>query len=67
VTQALELSGDRASHTKLDRVRAEAQATWDELLAQTPELMTALVRARAHASSYDFRTAGAAEAVHGAA
>ena len=63
VTRALELSGDETSHARLDQVRAEAQATWDELLERTPELMTQLVRARASASSYDFRTAGAVEAI----
>ena len=65
VTRALELSGDETSHARIDRVRAEARATWDDLLEQTPELMTQLVRARSTSSSYDFRTTGAAEALSG--
>ena len=44
-------------------MRAEAQATWDDLLEAIPEQ---LARARSHESSDDFRTAGAAEALHAA-
>ena len=51
VTQARELSGDEESHDALKRVRDEAQATFDGLLEQTPELMSALVRVRAQESS----------------
>lgn len=63
VTQALQLSGDDESHAALRRTRDETRATWDELLEQTPELMSALVRARAQEPSYDFRTAGVSDAV----
>ena len=65
VTQALELSGDETSHARIDRVRAETQETWDQLLEQTPELMTQLVKARAGSSSYDFSTTRPAEALTG--
>lgn len=64
VTQALELTGDDASHQALRTARDEARATWDELLEQTPVLMKALVRARAQESSYDFRTTGASDAIY---
>ena len=67
VSTALELSGDTASHAELSRVRDEAQATWDELLEQTSQLMEALVAARAQEASFDFRTTGASDAVYDAA
>ncbi len=63
VNRALELSGDEETTAAIARVRGEALATWDELLEQTPELMSALVRARAHEPSFDFRTTGAGDAV----
>ena len=63
VNRALELSGDEATTAAIGRVRSEALQTWDELLEATPELMTALVRARAHEPSFDFRTTGAGDAV----
>jgi hypothetical protein len=64
VNQALELSGDEETTAAIGRVRAEALATWDELLEQTPELMSALVRARAHEPSFDFRTTAASDAAY---
>ena len=63
VTRALELAGDTESHRMLRAVRDETQATLDELLAQTPTLMGALVGARAQESSYDFRTTGVRDAL----
>ena len=63
VNRALELSGDEETTAAIDRVRTEALETWDELLEQTPELMTALVRARAHEPSFDFRTTAASDEV----
>jgi hypothetical protein len=63
VNQALELSGDDETTAAIGRVRAEALGTWEELLEQTPELMSALVRARSHEPSFDFRTTAATDAV----
>jgi hypothetical protein len=63
VRRALALAEDASTGTAIDEVRSEAQASWDELLQQTPALMEALVRARAHEPSFDFRTRGASDAV----
>ncbi len=63
VRRALALAEDASTGAAIDEVRSEAQASWDELLRQTPHLMEALVRARAHEPSFDFRTAGASDAV----
>ena len=60
---ALALAEDAVTGAAIDQVRSEAQASWDELLRQTPHLMEALVRARAHEPSFDYRTAGASDAV----
>ncbi len=65
VRRALALADDAGTGTAIDEVRSEAQASWDELLTQTPRLMEALVRARAHEPSYDFRTRGAGDVVYG--
>lgn len=50
VSQAAALSGDEPTRAALTRVRDEARDTWDALLEQTPELMAALVAARATAA-----------------
>jgi len=61
--QASEESGDLETLAVLERLRSETEETWDTLLATVPELMSALVTARSLEPSYDFRTAGAPEAL----
>lgn len=63
--QASEESGDLETLAVVERLRDETEETWDTLLATVPELMTALVTARSLEPSYDFRTAGAPEALAG--
>ena len=62
--RALTEAGEQPTLDEIEAVRADALDAWEELLEQTPELMSALVGARSHESSFDFRTAGAAEGVH---
>ncbi len=65
--QASEESGDQETLAVVERLRAETEETWDALLAAVPELMSALVTSRSLEPSYDFRTAGAPEALAGVA
>ena len=58
--RALTEAQEQATLDDIERVRADALDAWDALLEQTPELMSALVGARADESSFDFRTAGEA-------
>jgi hypothetical protein len=61
--QAGEESGDQETLAVVERLRAETEETWESLLATVPELMSALVTARSLEPSYDFRTAGASDAL----
>jgi len=65
--QASEESGDADTLAVVERLRAETEETWDTLLGAVPELMSALVTSRSLEPSYDFRTAGAPEALAGVA
>jgi ferritin-like metal-binding protein YciE len=58
VAEAASHTGDEETASTLASVRDEAQSTWDELLEATPQLMQALVAARSHEGTFDFRTAG---------
>jgi hypothetical protein len=65
--QASEESGDQETLAVVERLRSETEETWERLLETVPELMSALVTARSLEPSYDFRTAGAPEALAGVA
>lgn len=58
VAEAASHTGDDDVAATLERVRDEAQETWDTLLDATPALMQALVAARSNERTFDFRTAG---------
>ena len=64
VRRALTEAAEEPTLDEIEAVRADALDAWEDLLEQTPELMSALVGARSHEPTFDFRTTGAAERIH---